>query len=400
MSLSSFHTRQNAKANLENEVRSQEFERLRALYKYRILDTLPEAEYDRLVEVVTEVCRTPVGLIGFIDKDRQWMKANIGYPYQETSRQAAFCHYCIQGGDLMVIPDTHAHPLFQDNPLVTGYPYIRAYLGAPLIDPEGYAVGSLCAIDHEPREFGDLDRKVVRVLSEQVVKNLELRRHNQELRESYEKEMVNKALEAEEEAKERLGRELHDGLTQNLSAASLFLNHLKEMEGAISAEELADWAERIEGPLQEAIREARHVSHDLTLKRLEQGGLSTALAELLAPFDGEQGCLKVHLNDRSSRDGYAKGLEKNLYRAVQEILNNAIKHAEAENLYIDLLEQGGRILLQATDDGMGMDLAQEGRFKGLDGIRGRVDAMDGLLNVESRPGEGASILIEVDALKE
>ncbi|MGB7084470.1 MAG: sensor domain-containing phosphodiesterase [Phormidesmis sp.] len=156
--------------------------RLAKLQDYSILDTLPEAAYNDIVELAAHICQTPIALVSLIDADRQWFKANVGLDVAETPRDIAFCHHTIQGSDVMVVEDTHQNPRFCDNPLVSGPPYIRFYAGAPLLTPDGYALGSLCVIDYKPRQFTAQQQQALQALSRQVVAQLELRYQTHQLK--------------------------------------------------------------------------------------------------------------------------------------------------------------------------------------------------------------------------
>ncbi len=154
-----------------------ETRRLEALYAYQILDTLPEAAFDALVEVAAQVCDMPIALVSLIDRDRQWFKACVGLDVRETPRQVSFCNHTIANPDsLLVVPDAKLDPRFVNNPLVTGSPHIRCYAGAPLVTPTGEVLGSLCVIDTVPRQLQPQQLKTLALLAKQVVNQMELRR--------------------------------------------------------------------------------------------------------------------------------------------------------------------------------------------------------------------------------
>jgi GAF domain-containing protein len=128
-----------------------ETRRLAALGRYRILDTEPERSFDDLTLLASHICGTPIALITLIDKDRQWFKSRVGVDLTETSRSVAICAHAIQQHDIFIVPDTLESEAFKNNPYVAGEPHIRFYAGAPLITPDGHALGTLCVMDRVPR---------------------------------------------------------------------------------------------------------------------------------------------------------------------------------------------------------------------------------------------------------
>jgi GAF domain-containing protein len=157
--------------------------RLAALHACAILDTLPEAEFDEIVELAQQVCGAPAAALSFIDSDRQWLKASRG-PVRGVAREHAFCNHTIQGHDALVVTDALQDPRFLDNPYVTGFPGIRFYAGVPLVTAEGARVGALCVLDNSARALDANQLRTLQILARQVSALLELRRDKADLQEA------------------------------------------------------------------------------------------------------------------------------------------------------------------------------------------------------------------------
>src|SRR5260370_615397 len=167
-----------------------------ALEKSASLDSEPEQAFDGLRVVASYVCQTPIALISLVDEDRQWFKAKVGISATETSRNIAFCSTAIQQRDVFVVPDALQDERFRTNPLVVSEPNIRFYAGAPLINEDGYALGTLCVIDRTPRNLAADQEAALKALSRLVLMQMEFRRNlillkealNDRTREEHERE--------------------------------------------------------------------------------------------------------------------------------------------------------------------------------------------------------------------
>ena len=162
-------------------VPSNEARRLKVLWQYEVLDTVPEEIFDDLTELARVICEAPMALISLVDETRQWFKSRVGVNTTETSRDISFCAHAILQPDLFIVRDATTDKRFKDNPLVVTDPKIRFYAGAPLITPDGHALGTLCILDKEARDLTEAQKKALRVLARLVVTQLELRRHSKEL---------------------------------------------------------------------------------------------------------------------------------------------------------------------------------------------------------------------------
>ncbi|TYQ27918.1 PAS domain S-box protein [Pseudanabaena sp. UWO310] len=157
------------------EIPQNESERLVALDRYKILDTLTEQVYDDLTQLAADICGTSIALISLVDEDRQWFKSHIGLDVKQTPRDISFCGHAVSENALLIVPDASKDPRFSDNPLVAQEPYIRFYAGAPLTTPDNYTLGTLCVIDRQPHELTHTQIKQLESLSRLVINQFELR---------------------------------------------------------------------------------------------------------------------------------------------------------------------------------------------------------------------------------
>lgn len=241
---------------------ANETKRLQALYECQILDTHPEPAFDNIAALAASICDTPIALISLVDQNRQWFKARIGLNVSETPRDFSFCAYAILQSNVFIVPDACRDTRFSHNPLVMVDPNIRFYAGAPLVISEGCIVGSLCVIDQVPRELSLKQLHGLRLLADQVVKLLELRRQQ--------------TLDFEASLKyftDEIQGSLSNSLTvdeQDMLEDLSLLQQLKETE--------ARFTENIESQWEEVIQQVR----------LEQATTARAVVEALENLEAMQ----------------------------------------------------------------------------------------------------------------
>ncbi len=189
---------------------SNEGSRLETLRAYEVLDSGPEQSYDRIVQIASQICDTPIALVSLVDESRQWFKASVGLDAKETARDISFCGHAVAAGATLTVEDATKDPRFADNPLVLDDPSIRFYAGVPLKGYNGESLGTLCAIDRAPRKLTDGQLIALKNLAREVEVLLELRR-------------TNKLLESVQEQKNALARmtahDLMNTLMVGLSSA-------------------------------------------------------------------------------------------------------------------------------------------------------------------------------------
>ncbi len=163
-----------------------EIQRLAALRDYHILDTAAEKTYDDITALAAYLCDVPIALISLVDESRQWFKSRLGLNQQETPRDVAFCAHAILQTEPLIVRDALRDVRFADSALVTRSPHIRFYAGFPLSTPEGFALGTLCAIDRKPRQISAKQKTAMTALARQVMALLELRRVTRHMAEALE----------------------------------------------------------------------------------------------------------------------------------------------------------------------------------------------------------------------
>lgn len=170
---------------MEESKKKQEHEnkRLEALHAYDVLDTFAEDDFDDITNMAADLCQAPICLISLVDQNRQWFKSNHGIGIRETARDISFCGKAIEIPNVpFEIKNASNDSRFSSNPLVVGDPFVIYYFGVPLINPEGYALGTLCIIDHKERNLSIRQKFAVQTLAKQVVHLLELRRKNTKIK--------------------------------------------------------------------------------------------------------------------------------------------------------------------------------------------------------------------------
>ena len=168
---------------MQHTTPEDERQRLEALARYRVLDTPPEEDFDRVVALAADICDAPIALISLIDRQRQWFKAKVGLAVNETPRAYAFCAHTIRQDDLFQVEDASRDERFRNNPLVTGTPRIRFYAGVPLVVETGHHLGTLCVIDTLPRVLTAAQAAKLSILARHVSYKLDFRLQDLQLKE-------------------------------------------------------------------------------------------------------------------------------------------------------------------------------------------------------------------------
>ena len=420
---------------------ADEDRRLRALRRLRVLDSLPEQLFDDIVLLASEICGTPIGLISLIDTDRQWFKARVGLDATETPRSFAFCaHAILAPDDVMNVPDAARDPRFAANPLVTGDPNIRFYAGAPVVTPEGEALGTVCVIDTVPRELTSAQRAALQALARQTAALLQAREMTLE-REEANQDLLQKITQALTD-----DDDVHAGFRQRRRLATVgqltggiahdFNNVLQTITGSLQLiERRAEDTERVRRWAAGGLTAARHGA-ELTsqLLRFSRNHLPDArpvsvprlvdgMREMLERALGPEMQLDITLEDA---DTLTLGDATQLEAAVLNMAINArdamqgrgrlrIAAQRRTSLGDGALPDGDYLALTVADDGPGMTpevlqrafepffttkAADKGTGLGLAQVFGYALRAGGTARIASAPGAGTAITMWLKTIDE
>lgn len=157
-----------------SSILDNEKSRIAALYQLQVLETTAEEDFDDIVKLAAQICETPISTIVFEDQDRYWFKAKYGIKISEISRNDSLCVHNTQDDDLYVIRDCNEDARYMNSSLVSDH-HVRFFAGVRLINEDGFSLGYLCVMDHEPRVLTDKQISGLQILAKQVVILLKLR---------------------------------------------------------------------------------------------------------------------------------------------------------------------------------------------------------------------------------
>jgi len=370
--------------SVKAELHDAEEYRLGALRRYGILDTPREADFDEVVKVASAVCCTPIAVVNLIDQGRQWFKAEVGLGVRETPIDSSICAHAILQPGLFIVPDTTLDPRFCDNALVVGDPHLRFYAGALLETPEGFPLGTVCVLDYKPRVLDDTQKDFLRLMANQVMKLLELRRLNAA-------EQVAR-LRAEELVRqnETLMREGDHRLMNSLQLVQSILSLQSRSASSDETRTQLDMASNRVLAIATVHKQlhltgsTEEIEIDAFLRRLCESLKHTAPAEIAA--------IDVTAETTKVRSDVASGLGL----LVAELVTNSFKYAyavgERGNVTVDFKRAGSGWHLEVSDQGRGLpegfDIDESKGF-GMQVAKALVRRLNAKLAVSSRPGRTA-----------
>lgn len=345
---------------------SNELERLYALHSYKILDTEPDPAFDSLVELAARLLKVNMALITLIDVERQWFKARIGCEVQETPRGLSFCaHALLDPSSLLVVPDARLDPRFSGHPEVGKPDGICFYAGAPLVDREGYALGTLCVVDSVPRTLTSSEYSDLKMLAQHVVDRLELHRSHHRLQETY-------------AAEKRTAQELAEAArVKSIFYATLTHEIRSPLTGIIGYAELLQDPEldaaKITRSAQSILSSSRHLLHVvndlLDLSKAEAGHLAIENVvvdiqklleevEQFALIKCEAKGLELKVTQSRTVPTAVHSDPLRLRQVLFNLLSNGIKFTHAGSIKVDVNYLGGDLSFSISDSGIGLSPEQ------------------------------------------
>lgn len=413
---------------------SNEAQRVAHLKALHILDTTPEERFDNITQLATEIFKTPIALISLVDEKRQWFKSRCGLDVEETSREISFCGHVVEIAEPMVINDTSQDKRFADNPLSTGDDTpIAFYAGAPLTTDNGLVLGTLCLIDHKPREFGESELSQLRRLARLVVDELELRTLLVQSKQTERKLAAKRQLVEERNAKlldlierfkgtrsrlisaEKLATLglLAAGVGQEATKAiNISRKHLLEAQGHVENDKCAGLISQslvCQDDLRRMIDAICDTTETAGNNEIANTDLNDTIKHcrnvLLSRFDN-----KIRFIFEEAKDlPTVRVVESQIFMALLNILLNAAESTNHKvSVKVTLQVKDEMVLVRITDNGDGMtaevrERATEPFFStgkdsmhfglGLSIANGIVRDHGGLLKVHSEPGKGTQVNI-------
>lgn len=368
--------------------------RVAALHDYQILDTPDEIDFDDITRLASLICQAPIAVVNLIDSDRQWFKSEIGLGVKQTPLDVSICAHAIQQEALFVVPDTRLDERFANNPLVNGDPFLRFYAGALLKTPDGLNLGTVCVLDHQPRELNATQAEALQALARQAMTQLELRRTLRQAQQSsrYRGRLMAIAghdlrtpLRSAGYAIEKVRRGANENDARLLASA-------KESLGEISREfdELAAMAGT----------ESDYATPDLVDLPIDE--VLQSVARRWRPQAQAKGIeLRVAHCSLSVRSQRAL-----LATLIGNLVGNAVKYTERGGVLVGVRRRGANAVIEVVDNGVGMSLesaafgafhqvdpSREGLGLGLWIVRRTAEALGYTVQVRSREGHGTRFSI-------
>ncbi|MEI7525246.1 MAG: GAF domain-containing sensor histidine kinase [Mariniphaga sp.] len=390
------------------DIPQNELMRIAALKDYSILDTIPEQEYDDITFLASRICKTPISLISLIDNERQWFKSHHGIEATETPRGLAFCAHAINDkNNILIVPDSRKDLRFHDNPLVTNNPHVVFYAGIPLVNKEGFPLGTLCVIDNEPNSLDEFQLKALKALSNQIISLFELRKKTAQL------EIKARQVEAQNIVLEKFaGTAAHD--LKSPLATIVMVTELFELQYADRLDkeglELVQMINTSAFSLSHFIDGILNYSQNTKVlsDEKEEVSIHSIIDNIIHLIDSNK---EIHLVISPDDDFSIFTNKVAVEQIFLNLLVNAVKYNDKDIKHISVIfeEQGDYFMFNIIDNGQGIKYEDQERIfqifettsnadkSGLKGtgiglatVKWLVEGMGGTIHLTSEVGKGAN----------
>ena len=395
---------------IKPEFPDNEEDRLEAVKQYNLLDTLPESDFDNITSLVANICDVPISLITLLDTDRNFLKSHHGVSMSESPREISFCGHAILSEEpIFIVENANEDKRFHDNPIVENFK-VSFYAGVPLVNPEGFPLGTLCVYDMTPRTISEEQKESLIILAKQVVNLFDLRLKNM---------LLEKSLIALEERNtsiqsfaNKISHDLKSPLANITSLSNLFKQEIKQEHPEISLEYL-NYIEESADTLRAYIDGV--LKHYKSEKLIEGGKKDTTLDSI---FQDIKTILTLH--DDNFKLLNKASLSKTKKAALQQILLNLVDNGFKYNtnpaplVTIDYSEDDTHHIFYVKDNGIGItpdkqaimfDLfstahdedknGNKGTGIGLYTVKSLINKMGGTIKVDSSTHSGTTFTFTV-----